>query len=134
MRGKKIILGITGSIAAYKAAYLIRALVKDGAEVQVVMTPAAKEFVTPLTLATLSRKPVISEFFSNRDGSWNSHVDLGLWADAMLIAPATASTIGKMANGVADNMLVTTYLSCKAPVFIAPAMVVSIFGSLYRHV
>ena len=93
MRGKKIILGITGSIAAYKAAYLIRALVKDGAEVQVVMTPAAKEFVTPLTLATLSRKPVISEFFSNRDGSWNSHVDLGLWADVMLIAPVTASTL-----------------------------------------
>ena len=128
MRGKKIILGITGSIAAYKAAYLIRALVKDGAEVQVVMTPAAKEFVTPLTLATLSRKPVISEFFSNRDGSWNSHVDLGLWADAMLIAPATASTIGKMANGVADNMLVTTYLSCKAPVFIAPAMDLDMFA------
>ena len=96
-------MGITGSIAAYKAAYLIRALVKDGAEVQVVMTPAAKEFVTPLTLATLSRKPVISEFFSNRDSSWNSHIDLGLWADAMLIAPATASTIGKMANGVADK-------------------------------
>ena len=128
MRGKKIILGITGSIAAYKAAYLIRALVKDGAEVQVVMTPAAKEFVTPLTLATLSCKPVISEFFSNRDGSWNSHVDLGLWADAMLIAPATASTIGKMANGVADNMLVTTYLSCKAPVFIAPAMDLDMFA------
>lgn len=128
MRGKKIILGITGSIAAYKAAYLIRALVKDGAEVQVVMTPAAKEFVTPLTLATLSRKPVISEFFSNRDGSWNSHVDLGLWADAMLIAPATASTIGKMANGVADNMLVTTYLSCKAPVFISPAMDLDMFA------
>lgn len=128
MRGKKIILGITGGIAAYKSAYLIRALVKEGAEVQVVMTPAAKEFVTPLTLATLSRKPVISEFFSNRDGSWNSHVDLGLWADAMLIAPATASTIGKMANGVADNMLVTTYLSCKAPVFIAPAMDLDMFA------
>ena len=122
MKDKKIILGITGSIAAYKAAYLIRALVKKGAEVQVVMTEAAKEFITPLTLATLSCKPVISEFFSNRDGTWNSHVDLGLWADAMLIAPATASTIGKMANGIADNMLVTTYLSCKAPVFIAPAM------------
>ena len=128
MRGKKIILGITGGIAAYKSAYLIRALVKEGAEVQVVMTPAAKEFITPLTLATLSRKPVISEFFSNRDGSWNSHVDLGLWADAMLVAPATASTIGKMANGVADNMLVTTYLSCKAPVFIAPAMDLDMFA------
>ena len=122
MKGKKIILGITGSIAAYKAAYLIRALVKKGAEVQVVITPAGKEFITPLTLATLSRRPVISDFFSNRDGTWNSHVDLGLWADAMLVAPATASTIGKMANGIADNMLVTTYLSCKAPVFIAPAM------------
>ena len=122
MKGKKIILGITGSIAAYKAAYIIRALVKKGAEVQVVITPAGKEFITPLTLATLSRNPVISEFFSNRDGTWNSHVDLGLWADAMLIAPATAATIGKMANGIADNMLVTTYLSCKAPVFIAPAM------------
>lgn len=128
MRGKKIILGITGGIAAYKSAYLIRALVKEGAEVQVVMTPAAKEFITPLTLATLSRKPVISEFFSHRDGSWNSHVDLGLWADAMLVAPATASTIGKMANGVADNMLVTTYLSCKAPVFIAPAMDLDMFA------
>ncbi|MDR0393846.1 MAG: bifunctional phosphopantothenoylcysteine decarboxylase/phosphopantothenate--cysteine ligase CoaBC, partial [Tannerella sp.] len=122
MKGKKIILGITGSIAAYKAAYLIRALIKKGAEVRVVITPAGKEFITPLTLATLSRHPVVSEFFSNRDGTWNSHVDLGLWADAMLIAPASASTIGKMANGVADNMLVTTYLSCKAPVFIAPAM------------
>ena len=122
MLGKKIILGITGSIAAYKAAYLIRAFVKKGAEVQVVMTEAAKEFITPLTLSTLSSKPVISQFFSNRDGTWNSHVDLGLWADAMLIAPATASTIGKMANGIADNMLITTYLSCKAPVFVAPAM------------
>jgi phosphopantothenoylcysteine decarboxylase/phosphopantothenate--cysteine ligase len=122
MKGKKIILGVTGSIAAYKAAYLIRLLVKRGAEVQVVMTPAGKEFITPLTLATLSCYPVISEFFSNRDGTWNSHVDLGLWADVMLIAPASASTIGKMANGVADNMLLTTYFSCKAPVFIAPAM------------
>lgn len=128
LKGKKIILGVTGSIAAYKAAYLVRMLVKEGAEVQVVMTPAAKEFITPLTLATLSRKPVISEFFSNRDGSWNSHVDLGLWADAMVIAPATASTIAKMANGVADNMLVTTYLSCKAPVFAAPAMDLDMFA------
>jgi phosphopantothenoylcysteine decarboxylase/phosphopantothenate--cysteine ligase len=122
MKGKKIILGITGSIAAYKAAYLIRTLVKKGAEVQVVITPAGKEFITPLTLATLSCRPIISEFFSNCDGTWNSHVELGLWADAMLIAPASASTIGKMAHGIADNMLVTTYLSCKAPVFIAPAM------------
>jgi phosphopantothenoylcysteine decarboxylase/phosphopantothenate--cysteine ligase len=122
MRGKKIILGITGSIAAYKAAYLVRALVKKEAEVRVVITPAGKEFITPLTLATLSRHAVVSEFFSRRDGTWNSHVDLGLWADAMLIAPASASTIGKMAAGIADNMLVTTYLSCKAPVFVAPAM------------
>ncbi|MDR1331523.1 MAG: bifunctional phosphopantothenoylcysteine decarboxylase/phosphopantothenate--cysteine ligase CoaBC [Tannerella sp.] len=122
MKDKKIILGITGSIAAYKGAILIRALVRKGAEVQVVMTPSAKEFITPLTLSTLSRKPVISEFFSSRDGSWHSHVELGTWADAMLVAPATAATIGKMANGIADNMLVTTYLSCKAPVFVAPAM------------
>ena len=128
LKGKHIILGITGSIAAYKAAYLIRALVKKGAEVQVVITPAGKEFITPLTLATLSSHPVISEFFSNRDGTWNSHVDLGLWADVMLIAPATASTIGKMANGIADNMLVTTYLSCKAPVFVAPAMDLDMFA------
>ena len=128
LKGKHIILGITGSIAAYKAAYIIRALVKKGAEVQVVITPAGKEFITPLTLSTLSSHPVISEFFSNRDGTWNSHVDLGLWADAMLIAPATASTIGKMANGIADNMLITTYLSCKAPVFIAPAMDLDMFA------
>ena len=128
LKGKHIILGITGSIAAYKAAYIIRGLVKKGAEVQVVITPSGKEFITPLTLATLSSHPVISEFFSNRDGTWNSHVDLGLWAGAMLIAPATASTIGKMANGIADNMLVTTYLSCKAPVFVAPAMDLDMFA------
>lgn len=128
LKDKHIILGITGSIAAYKAAILIRGLVKKGAEVQVVITPAGKEFITPLTLATLSSHPVISEFFSNRDGTWNSHVDLGLWADAMLIAPATASTIGKMAHGIADNMLVTTYLSCKAPVFVAPAMDLDMFA------
>ena len=128
LKGKHIILGVTGSIAAYKAAYLVRGLVKKGAEVQVVITPAGKEFITPLTLATLSSHPVISEFFSNRHGTWNSHVDLGLWADVMLIAPATASTIGKMAHGVADNMLVTTYLSCKAPVFVAPAMDLDMFA------
>lgn len=122
LQGKKIVLGITGSIAAYKACLLIRGLIKKGAEVQVVITPAGKEFITPLTLSTLTQKPVVSEFFSRSDGSWHSHVDLGLWADAMVIAPATASTIGKMANGIADNMLITTYLSMKAPVFIAPAM------------
>ena len=128
LKDKHIILGITGSIAAYKAAYIIRGLVKKGVEVQVVITPAGKEFITPLTLSTLSSHPVISEFFSNRDGTWNSHVDLGLWADAMLIAPATASTIGKMANGIADNMLITTYLSCKSPVFVAPAMDLDMFA------
>jgi len=122
LQGKKIVLGITGSIAAYKACLLIRGLIKKGAEVQVVITPAGKEFITPLTLSTLTHKPVVSEFFDRRDGSWNSHVDLGLWADAMVIAPATASTIGKMAHGIADNMLITTYLSMKAPVFVAPAM------------
>ncbi len=122
LKGKKIVLGITGSIAAYKACLIIRALIKQGAEVQVVITPAGKEFITPITLSALTHKPVVSEFFSQRDGTWNSHVDLGLWADAMLIAPATASTIGKMANGIADNMVITTYLSMKAPVFIAPAM------------
>lgn len=128
LKGKKIVLGITGSIAAYKACYIIRGLIKKGAEVQVVITPAGKEFITPITLSALTSKPVISEFFAQRDGTWNSHVDLGLWADAMLIAPATASTIGKMANGVADNMLITTYLSAKAPVFVAPAMDLDMFA------
>lgn len=128
MKGKKIVLGITGSIAAYKAAILIRGLIKKGAEVQVVITPAGKEFITPITLSALTSKPVISEFFAQRDGTWNSHVDLGLWADAMVIAPATASTIGKMANGIADNMLITTYLSMKAPVFVAPAMDLDMFA------
>ncbi len=122
LKGKHIILGITGGIAAYKCATLTRLLIKSGAEVQVIMTPNAKQFIQPLTLSTLSGKPVISEFFTANTGQWNSHVDLGLWADALIIAPATASTIGKMANGVADNMLVTTYLSAKAPVFVAPAM------------
>ena len=129
LKGKKIVLGITGSIAAYKACYIIRGLIKQGAEVQVVITPAGKEFITPLTLSTLTHKPVISDFFSQRDGTWNSHVDLGLWADAMLIAPCTAATLGKMANGIADNMLITTYLSMKAPVFVAPAMDLD----MYRH-
>ncbi len=129
LKGKKIVLGITGSIAAYKACLIIRGLIKAGAEVQVVITPAGKEFITPITLSALTHKPVISEFFAQRDGTWNSHVDLGLWADAMLIAPCTASTLGKMANGIADNMLITTYLSMKAPVFIAPAMDLD----MYQH-
>lgn len=128
LKGKKIVLGITGSIAAYKAAVLIRLLIKKGAEVQVVITPAGKEFITPITLSALTSKPVISEFFAQRDGSWHSHVALGQWADAMLIAPATASTIGKMAHGIADNMLITTYLSMKAPVFVAPAMDLDMFA------
>jgi phosphopantothenoylcysteine decarboxylase/phosphopantothenate--cysteine ligase len=129
LQGKKIVLGITGSIAAYKACLIIRGLIKKGAEVQVVITPAGKEFITPITLSALTHKPVVSEFFSQRDGTWNSHVDLGLWADAMLIAPCTASSLGKMANGIADNMLITTYLSMKAPVFIAPAMDLD----MYKH-
>lgn len=128
LKGKKIVLGITGSIAAYKACQIIRLLVKAGAEVQVVITPAGKEFITPITLSALTSKPVISEFFSQRDGTWHSHVSLGLWADAMVIAPATASTIGKMAHGIADNMLITTYLSMKAPVFVAPAMDLDMFA------
>ncbi len=122
LKGKHIVLGITGSIAAYKACVIIRELVKRGAEVQVVITPAGKEFITPITLSALTQKPVISDFFSQRDGTWHSHVALGLWADAMLVAPCTASTLGKMANGIADNMLIATYLSMKAPVFVAPAM------------
>ena len=122
MKGKHIVLGISGGIAAYKCASLVRLFVKAGAEVQVIMTPNAKEFVAPLTFSTLSGKPVISEFFTANTGQWNSHVDLGLWADVMIIAPATASTIAKMANGVADNMLVTSYLSTRAEVFVAPAM------------
>lgn len=129
MKGKHIVLGITGSIAAYKACTLIRLLIKAGAEVQVVITPAGKEFITPITLSALTSKPVVSEFFSQRDGSWHSHVDLGQWADLMIIAPATASTIAKMANGIADNMLITTYLSMKAPVMVAPAMDLD----MYRH-
>ena len=129
LEGKKIVLGITGSIAAYKSCLLIRELIKKGAEVQVVITPAGKEFITPITLSALTHKPVISEFFSQKDGTWNSHVDLGLWADAMVIAPCTAASLGKMANGVADNMLITTYLSMKAPVFIAPAMDLD----MYKH-
>ena len=129
LKGKKIVLGITGSIAAYKACYVIRGLIKAGAEVQVVITPAGKEFITPITLSALTQKPVISDFFSQRDGTWHSHVALGLWADAMLIAPCTASTLGKMAHCVADNMLITTYLSMKAPVFIAPAMDLD----MYQH-
>lgn len=122
LRGKHIILGICGGIAAYKSVSLLRLLVKAGAEVQVVITPAGKEFITPVTLSALSQKPVVSEFFTANTGEWHSHVDLGLWADCMVIAPATASSIAKMANGVADNMLITTYLSAKSPVFVAPAM------------
>jgi len=122
MNGVNILLGITGSIAAYKSCLLIREFVRRGCEVQTVITPAGKEFITPITLSALTHKPVISEFFSQRDGTWHSHVDLGLWADAMVIAPCTAASIGKMAHGIADNMLITTYLSMRAPVFIAPAM------------
>lgn len=128
LKGKRIILGITGSIAAYKTASLIRLLVKEGAEVKVVMTALAKEFITPLTVATLSKNPILVDFFDPTNGAWNSHVSLGLWADAYLIAPATANTIGKMANGIADNLLLTTYLSAKCPVFVAPAMDLDMFA------
>lgn len=130
LQGKHIVLGITGSIAAYKSAILTRLLIKKGAEVQIVITPAGKEFITPVTLSALSGRPVISDFFASGDGTWHSHVDLGLWADVMIVAPATAATIGKMVNGVADNMLITTYLSMKAPVFVAPAMDLD----MYRHI
>lgn len=128
LKNKHIVLGITGSIAAYKAAFLTRLLIKEGAEVQIVMTPTAKEFITPVTLSALTSKPVVSEFFAQKDGTWHSHVDLGCWADLMVIAPATAATIGKMAHGIADNMLITTYLSMKAPVMVAPAMDLDMFA------
>lgn len=128
LKGKHIILGVTGSIAAYKAAYLLRLLVKEGAEVQVVMTPAAKEFITPVTMSALSGKPVASEFFAAQDGTWHSHVDMGQWADLMLVAPATAATLAKMATAVCDNLLITTYLSAKCPVMVAPAMDLDMFA------
>lgn len=127
LRGKHIIVGITGSIAAYKSAVLVRLLIKEGAEVKVIMTPLAKEFITPLTMATLSKNPILVDFFDPGNGAWNSHVDLGLWADALLIAPATANTIGKMATGIADNLLLTTCLSARCPVFVAPAMDLDMF-------
>jgi phosphopantothenoylcysteine decarboxylase/phosphopantothenate--cysteine ligase len=127
LSGKNIILGVTGSIAAYKTAALTRLLVKEGANVKIVMTPLAKEFITPLTLATLAKNPILVDFFDPTNGNWNSHVSLGLWADAYIIAPATANTIGKMANGIADNLLLTTYFSAKCPVFVAPAMDLDMF-------
>jgi len=129
LEGKKILLGVTASIAAYKAATLVRLLVKEGAEVQVIMTPIAREFITPVTLSALSGKPVYSDFFSTVGGQWNSHVEMGIWADLFLVAPVTASTMGKMANGIADNLLITTYLSCKCPVMLAPAMDLD----MYQH-
>ncbi len=128
LKGKKILIGVTGSIAAYKAAFLIRLLVKSGAEVKVLMTELAKEFITPLTLATLSKNPVLIDFFNPENGDWNNHVDLGAWADAFVIAPATANTIAKMTNGIADNLLLTTYLSVRCKVFIAPAMDLDMFN------
>ena len=130
LKGKHIILGITGSIAAYKAAMLCRLLVKEGAEVRVVMTPLAKQFITPLTMATLSKHPILVEFFNPENGEWNSHVSLGEWADMILIAPATANTLAKMATGIADNLLMTTYLSARAQVAVAPAMDLD----MYAHV
>jgi len=129
LQGKKFILGISGGIAAYKCAQLTRLLVKEGAEVQVIMTKLAKQFITPLTMATLSKRPILVEFFDPENGQWNSHVDSGLWADAMIVAPATANTMGKMANGIADNLLITTYLSARCPVFVAPTMDLD----MYQH-
>lgn len=122
LKGKNILIGVTGGIAAYKTATIIRLLIKNGAEVRVIMTEHSKEFITPLTLSTLSRNPVYSEFFDPGNGNWNSHVDLGLWANLFLIAPATANTLAKMANGIADNLLLTTYLSARCPIFVAPSM------------
>ena len=129
LKGKHILLGVTGSIAAYKSAMLVRALVKQGAEVKVVMTEMAKQFITPLTMATLSKNPILVEFYNPENGDWNSHVSLGLWADIYLIAPATANTLSKMATGVADNLLLTTYLSSRCPVVVAPAMDLD----MYKH-
>lgn len=129
LEGKKILIGVCGSIAAYKSALFVRLLVKQGAEVQVILTPAAKEFITPLTLATLSKRPALSDFSSSGDGTWNNHVELGLWADVMVIAPATARTLAKMAQGLCDSLLLATYLSARCPVFFAPAMDLD----MYRH-
>jgi len=126
--GKKILVGVTGSIAAYKAAMLVRLLVREGADVRVLMTARAHDFITPLTLATLSKNPVLTDFFDPSDGNWNNHVDLGLWADAFLIAPASANTLAKMASGIADNLLLTTYLSARCPVLVAPAMDLDMLG------
>jgi len=128
LKGKKILIGVSGGIAAYKIATVIRLLVKEGSEVKVIMTSHAKDFITPLTLATLSRNPVLTEFYSPESGTWNSHVDLGLWADLFLIAPATANTISKMACGISDNLLLTTYLSSRCPVFVAPSMDIDMLG------
>lgn len=122
LKGKKILVGVTGGIAAYKTASIVRLLVKEGAEVKVIMTAHAREFITPLTLSTLSKNPVLTEFYKPENGDWNSHIDLGIWSDLFLVAPATANTMAKMAGGIADNLLLTTYLSARCPVFIAPAM------------
>ena len=128
LKGKKIIVGVCGGIAAYKTAYLVREIVKQGGEVRVVMTSMAKQFITPLTMATLSKNPIMVDFFDPENGAWNSHVGLGTWADAMVIAPATANTIAKMANGIADNLLLTSYLSVRCPVVLAPAMDMDMFA------